>query len=422
MRKEKTVYVFADWLGDRPVLVGCLHIDVNRNKEIFSFEYDSEWIKKLDKSNKPLLSLDPDLQLTVGRQYLTTDKPIFGCFSDSCPDRWGRLLMKRREAILADQDQRKPRTLHESDFLLGVYDEARMGGLRFSLSKDGIFLASDEALATPPWVSLRDLEEACRNFERSKDPFEQKWLSQLLAPGSSLGGARPKATVKDTNGSLWIAKFPSKDDDWDTGAWEMVTHELAKTCGLEVPDAKLQVFSKYGSTFLCKRFDRENGKRIHFSSAMTLLGEADNHKNSDTGYLDIVDFITSNGAQPKEDLKELWKRIVFSMAVSNTDDHLRNHGFLLTANGWKLSPMFDVNPNIYGDNLSLTVDGVDSAINYDLALESAVYFGLEKEEARKLLGIIRETVESNWETYATRQGISHSEITRMSPAFDPSYK
>lgn len=423
MNTESCIFVFADWTENPPTLVGRLYVAVNRNKEIFSFEYDTNWIKEVTESKFPTVVLDPDLPLCKGRTYLPADKPIFGMFADSCPDRWGQLLMKRKEAILARKEARKPRTLHESDFLLGVYDETRMGALRFSLSADGEFLASDKELATPPWTTLRALESASLAFETSGNADEEKWLRQLLAPGSSLGGARPKATVQAPDGSLWIAKFPAQRDDWNIGAWEMVVHELAVQCGLNVPEAKLQTFSTNGSTYLCKRFDRnKSGKRIHFASAMTLLGKTDGQGSDGAGYLDIAAFITANGARPREDLKELWKRIVFGMAVSNTDDHLRNHGFLLTENGWVLSPMYDVNPNIYGDTLSINVDTDNNAIDFKLALEVADLFGLDDAKASSILNEIKETVNTSWKQIAKKFGLSRSEIERMTPAFNMDYK
>ena len=227
--------------------------------------------------------------LYKGRQYAPLDKSMFGIFADSCPDRWGRLLMIRREAIIAKKEERKPKRLTDIDFLLGVYDEPRMGGLRFSVTEDGPFLSDDRELATPPWTTLRKLESASLAFEKNEDGMEEKWLKQLLAPGSSLGGARPKASVSAPDGSLWIAKFPSKHDDINVGAWEMVVHDLAVMCGLDVPEAKLEHFSKTGSTFLTKRFDRDGEHRIHFASAMTLLGKNDGASAADgSSYLDIV--------------------------------------------------------------------------------------------------------------------------------------
>ena len=239
-----------------------------------------------------------------------------------------------------------------------------MGGLRFKTVESENYLSDDKELATPPWTTLRQLESASLAFEKNDDGMEEKWLKQLVAPGSSLGGARPKASVLAPDGSLWIAKFPSKNDEINVGAWEMVVHDLAVLCQFNVPEAKLENFSKIGSTFLTKRFDRVGNKRIHFVSAMTLLGKNDGANAADgSSYLDIASLIRQNSETPKKDLFELWRRIVFNMAVSNTDDHLRNHGFLMGKEGWRLSPLYDVNPNIYGDTLSLNVD-LDSNLMY----------------------------------------------------------
>ena len=373
----KTIYTYECWSSDQPVLMGFLFVDALRGKESCSFEYDTKWLK----THPGQYFLDPDLQLYRGRQYAPMDKTLFGIIADSCPDRWGRMLMRRREAILAAREGRKPRQLSETDYLLGVHDEGRMGALRFSLQPDGPFLSCDRDMAAPPWVALRELEAASLAFESDEDMLNDRWLRQLLAPGSSLGGARPKATVRASDGSLWIAKFPSKQDEQNTGAWEQVAHELAKSCGLNVPESKLAHFSDTGSTYLVKRFDRAGTRRIHFSSAMSLLGKTDG--SSDNSYLHLADFLTKAGASPREDLAELWRRIVFSMAVSNTDDHLRNHGFLLTEKGWRLSPMYDVNPVPYGETLSLNVSLDDSRIDLDLAFDVASFFGLTRETAER---------------------------------------
>ena len=325
MAGTKIIYVYKDWDTTSPEKIGNLYVEGGKGKEVVSFEYDDKWLENVNKS----LVFDPDLMLYKGRQYAPLNKSLFGIFADSCPDRWGRLLMKRREAINAKKEERKPKRLTDMDFLLGVYDETRMGGLRLSTTENGPFLSDDKELATPPWTTLRKLESASLAFEKNEDGMEEKWLKQLLAPGSSLGGARPKASVSAPDGSLWIAKFPSKHDDIDVGAWEMVVHDLAVLSGLNVPEAKLEHFSKTGSTFLTKRFDRNGTKRIHFASAMTLLGKNDGASAVDgSGYLDIVSLIRKYGATPKRDLQELWKRIVFSMAVSNTDDHLRNWSYV----------------------------------------------------------------------------------------------
>ena len=413
----KTIYVYENWLSDTPSLIGRLYVDSVRGGESYSFEYDEAWL-----SNSAAVMLDPDLNLYGGRQY-PIGKDKFGLFADSSPDRWGGVLMKRRERILADKEERKPRTFTESDYLLGVYDETRMGALRFALEEGGLFLSDDASTPAPPWTSLKTLEEASREFEKDERGLTDKWLKQLLKPGSSLGGARPKASVLDPQGNLWIAKFPSKHDEGNVGAWEKVVHDLARLCGLNVPESKLEHFSKNGSTFLVKRFDRVGSRRIHFSSAMTMLGKTDGAGAKDgTGYLDMVSFIKSNGASPREDLIELWKRVVFNMAVSNTDDHLRNHGFLLLSNGWRLSPLYDVNPVEEGDELALNVSEEDNRISIELAIETAHYYGIKEAEARKIADDILTTVRDNWERIAKQCGLSRTDIEDKRPAFNACYE
>lgn len=313
--------------------------------------------------------------------------------------------------------------LNDSDYLLGVYDETRMGGIRFKSNLDGEFLSDDRETAAPPWASLRTLEEASRNFENDETGLSERWLNQLIKPGSSLGGARPKATVVDTKNQLWIAKFPSKNDENDTGAWEMVAHDLAALCGLNVPEARLEKFSPLGSTFLIKRFDRLENKRVHFASAMTLLEKTDGASAADgSSYLDIAAFIKSCGAQPKKDLVELWKRIVFNMAVTNTDDHLRNHAFIFTDKGWVLSPLYDVNPVPYGDELSLNVDNEDNSISIELAVQTSVKFGISKPDAETYAEDILKIVRDNWEKSAIEYGLSRRKIEEMRPAFSACYE
>ena len=416
--EQKRIYVYENFSDIEPQLLGTLFVDHIRGRESYSFEYEINWIK----NSKYAISLDPDLQMFVGRQYPIGEKDIFGIFADSSPDRWGRVLMNRRERIIAVQEGRKPKKLLNSDYLLGVYDETRMGAIRFKLDKEGPFLSDDDKTPTPPWTSLRTLEEAARQFENDESALNEKWLNQLLRPGSSLGGARPKATVVDTEGQLWIAKFPSKNDTNNTGAWEKVVHDLARMCGLNVPESKLETFSKLGSTFLVKRFDRDGDKRIHFASAMTLLGKTDGASAEDgSSYLDLVSIIKSNGANPNADLIELWKRIVFNMAVSNTDDHLRNHAFILKKSGWALSPLYDVNPVPYGDELSLNVNEDDNRISILLAIETAHRFGIKEKDAIIYAKEITEIVKNNWEKLATKYGISRGKIEDMKPAFSACY-
>jgi serine/threonine-protein kinase HipA len=411
---QKEIYVYDDFSFDKPTLLGMLFVNSIRGVESYSFEYDKEWLRQTRLS----VNLDPELMTFEGRQY-PLGKNIFGLFSDASPDRWGRVLMNKRERIIAGKEGRKPRKLYSSDYLLGVYDETRMGGLRFKTDSDGEFLAYDKEMSIPPWTTLRTLEEASREFESNDGYISEKWLDQLIRPGSSLGGARPKATVADTSGQLWIAKFPSKNDENNTGAWEKVVYDMAGMCGLNVQESKLEAFSKYGSTFLIKRFDRNGAKRIHFASAMTLLGKADGASAEDgTSYMEIAAFIKSNGAAPKKDLIELWKRIVFNMAVSNTDDHLRNHAFILTEVGWLLSPLYDVNPVPYGNELALNVNDVDNTINIELALEVAERFGIKLGDAKKYAEDILNVVKNNWLDTAKKYGITHGQIEDMRPAFE----
>ncbi len=416
-REEKIIYVYDDFSYDEPILLGKLHVGVIKQGETYSFEYDKDWLT----NNKISISLDPEIQPFIGRQF-PTGKSIFGLFADASPDRWGRMLMNKRERLLADKEGRKPQKLYDSDYLLGVYDKTRKGGIRFKLDTNGEFLSDDKDTAAPPWAALRTLEEASRNFEKDESGLTDKWLSQLIKPGSSLGGARPKATVADTSGQLWIAKFPSKNDESDTGAWEKVVHDLARMSGLNVPESRLEKFSKLGSTFLVKRFDRDGEKRIHFASAMTLLGKTDGASAADgTSYLDIAGFIKAYGANPKSDLMELWKRIVFNMAVTNTDDHLRNHAFILTKSGWILSPLYDVNPVPYGDELSLLVDSEDNSIRVALAIQTAPRFGIMEKEAAIIAGEVLTIVRENWERLAKEYGLTRGQIENMRPAFSACY-
>jgi len=412
---SKDIYVYADWQELKsPLFMGCLHSQYTRGKEVFSFEFAPEWLKQ-----GSALLLDPDLLLYAGRQYSGSVKKAFGIFMDSSPDRWGRQLIRRREAIQARAEMRPLRSLAETDYLLGLHDATRMGALRFKLDKAGEFLSNEMDLPAPPWASLHKLEAACRHYEEDSLPDDEheKWLNMLLAPGSSLGGARPKANIADNDGNLWIAKFPSRSDDTNIGAWEMVTHRLAGMAELSVPECRIEKFSGHGSTFLTKRFDRIEGRRIHFASAMTLLGrsDGDNH-DSGCSYLDLAQFIVQHGANPNKDLQELWKRIVFSIAVSNTDDHLRNHGFLLNSQGWILSPAYDINPNPHGSGLSLNVSEDDNSLDFDLALSVASQFRFNQEQATQYIFRVKKTVNS-WNEVAMKINISRREIGEMSAAF-----
>ena len=414
---ETVIWVYADWEAmELPQFMGMLTAQLVRGKEIFSFEYHEAWLS----SNQAILYIDPNLGLYKGKQYLPEGKNNFGMFLDSAPDRWGRLLMRRREAWQAKLESREEKTLFESDYLLGVFDGHRMGGLRFKLEQEGEWMNNQKKMSTPPWTSLRELEYASLQLEKEdaiKDPEYTKWLSMLIDPGSSLGGARPKASVLDEKGNLWIAKFPSAKDDKNTGAWEMVLHQLAKACGIHVPDARLLQFSGKHHTFLSKRFDRIKQKRIHFASAMTLLGYQDGADFHDgLSYLDIVAFIIQQGASVKADLQQLWRRVVFNILVSNTDDHLRNHGFLLTNHGWELSPAYDMNPNEMGNGLTLHISENSNEQDISLALETATHYKLKNDEAEKIINDMQREI-AKWRIVAKKVGISSTEIEQTKRAF-----
>lgn len=408
------IYVFADWLSDKKH-IGTLYVESARGVQNCSFEFSDYWLAEAKQGR--ISFLDPDLQNYLGRQYLSDGKSILGMLSDASPDRWGRTLLQRREEKTARNENRFPRKLNDYDYLLGVYDESRMGALRFKIDPDGQFLDDDAAMTIPPMASLRKLEAASRAYE-ADEGLNDEWIKQLIAPGSSLGGARPKASVIDTDGSLWIAKFPSKHDDYDQGAWEMLAHELAVMCGINTPDARLEKFSDSGSTFLVKRFDRDGRRRIHYASMMCLLGLSDgDNSRSGNGYLDIIQLIRAYSIQPKEDLKELFSRVAFSIAISNTDDHFRNHAFLLSDIGWRLSPAFDINPSAYGNNLSLNINETDSRMSMELLRSTADYYSLDDAAAVSIIDNVRNIVLNNWERLANRRHISRESIERLRIAF-----
>ena len=415
---NKDIYAYAHWNGMKePILMGVLKAEFTRGKEIFSFSYSDNWLKS---SYSQLL--DPELQLFSGSQYAKDEKQNFGVFLDSSPDRWGRILMKRREAAMARSEKRPEKMLRESDYLLGVLDGHRMGGIRFKDDLDGPFLNDNKTLASPPWTSIRELEQISLRLEDDnaiEDPEYLKWLNMLINPGSSLGGARPKASVVDDKKNLWIAKFPSKSDNKDIGGWEMVTNELAKNAGMNVAVSKVQKFSSKHYTFLTQRFDRtDTNERIHYSSAMTMLGYVDGNNFQDgVSYLEIVEFLTKNGGNLKSDLPELWQRIVFNVFVSNTDDHLRNHGFILTEKGWTLSPAFDINPNEDGSGLSLNISLDDNSLDLDLTLEVAEYFRLTNDDALKKIENIKKSV-INWRNVANKYQLPKSEQELMANVFE----
>lgn len=411
---RRSILVFADWEGlNGPALAGTLCADQVRGKEVFSFTYDEAWLQSTHAQ-----VIDPDLSLFAGPQFLPEERSNFGAFLDSSPDRWGRVLLRRREAAWARLEQRRERALLETDYLLGVYDAHRMGGLRFKLSPDGPFLDNNREFAAPPWASIRELEAVSLKLESDDaidDPEYLHWLRLLVAPGASLGGARPKASIIDDNGALWIAKFPSGHDTTDVGAWEMVTHQLAVRAGIEMAECRAEKFSGRHHTFLTKRFDRTaSGQRMHFTSAMTQLGYVDGQEGA--SYLDLVDFITTAGEDVSVALAQLWRRMVFNMGVSNADDHLRNHGFILSDGGWKLSPAYDINPVETANGLHLNVSETDNSLDLRLAFDVAPFFRLSGEQARSIAREVLQSIQ-DWQSVARSLGIPHAECELKSRAF-----
>lgn len=412
--EKQEIYVYAHWEGmDIPVLMGILIGQLTRGRRVFSFKYDYKWL-----SRGYDFILDPDIGFYSGVQY-PNDKDEFGVFLDSMPDRWGRTLLQRREAQNALANNVKSRTLNEIDYLLGVYDKSRMGGLRFKTDPEGPFLNDDKDKSIPPLSSLKELQQAVREYERGLNLDKMsKWLEILIAPGTSLGGARPKANLIDEEGNLWIAKFPSINDNVDMAAWEYLAYELAIAAGINMMPSKIIKVSGKHHTFLTKRFDRNKAQRIHFASAMTMTGNIEyTLRDTTASYLDIAEFISMRGALIGENLQQLWRRIVFSVLISNTDDHLRNHGFLLTKGGWVLSPAYDINPSINRQGLSLNIDNVSNALSVDLSKSVGEYFHLDNQQMEEIINEVQLVVRK-WEEIADNIGIARSEQALMRAAFN----
>jgi len=415
MAKTKLdIYVYAHWKGmAKPQLMGILSALYAKGKKAFSFEYNKEWLKS---KNQTLL--DPDIQFYSGPQF-PNKKENFGIFLDSMPDTWGKTLMKRRAAERAKQKNEKPVTLYEIDYLLGVYDESRMGALRFKLNPKGPFLDNKKNTPTPPWSSVEELQEAANNLEDdTADNEAKKWLNVLMAPGSSLGGARPKANIIDKGKNMWIAKFPTKHDTIDKAAWEYLAYQLAINAGIEMSECKIQKITGRYHTFFTKRFDRDKSERIHFASAMTMTGNTeDTIRDNPASYLYLAEFIQTYGCNIEKNLEQLWRRIVFNIVISNTDDHLRNHGFILTDKGWKLSPAYDLNPSIDSDGLALNIDTDNNALDLNLAKSVGEYFRLNDKQMDKIIDEVLNVV-STWKEKAHKIGIPKKEITLMAKAFN----
>ncbi|HTC00225.1 MAG TPA: HipA domain-containing protein [Ferruginibacter sp.] len=413
MAGKTDIYVYAHWVGmNEPKCIGVLSAQQAKGRKAFSFEYDKEWI-----NSKEQLLLDPDIAWYSGTQY-PNGKENFGVFMDSMPDTWGRTLMKRRAAQLARDSNKNAPVLYDIDFLLGVYDESRMGALRFKLNPNGSFLDDNKDYPTPHWSNVRELQHGAAVLESDEENEEvRKWLSVLIAPGSSLGGARPKANILDDHGHPWIAKFPAKADAIDKAAWEYLAYKLALEAGIDMTESRIEKVSGRHHTFFTKRFDRLNGERVHFASAMTMTGNnEDTIKDHPASYLDLAEFIQYSGSNNKSDLHQLWKRIVFNIAVSNTDDHLRNHGFILKEDGWRLSPAYDINPSIDKEGLALNIDAIDNLLSFDLAKSVGEYFQLDEKQMNIIINEVLSVIK-NWSTIATQIGISRAEQELMAKAF-----
>ena len=406
------VHLHAPELG-AAARVGTLHRRRTRGAGLLAFTYDDAWLR-----GSRAFTLDPRLELFAGEQYPAAGHDTFGIFLDSAPDRWGRLLLDRREALAARQQRRRARALGDWDYLIGVQDECRMGALRFRADAAGPFLA-ESVLAVPPVASLPELEAACLALEQdhAEDaPAYAQWLSLLVAPGTSLGGARPKANYREADGSLWIAKFPSREDRRDVGAWEQLLYDLAAGCGIDVaPSARRRFNSRY-HTFCVKRFDRETRGRRFFVSALTLLDRRDGEGGS---YLEIADFIQNHGAQDgiAADLEQLFRRVLFNVLVGNTDDHLRNHGFIRQPSGWRLAPAYDLNPSPARRNHALRLDESSDLPDLDAVMATAPHYRVKPVAARRLLERTRRVTQT-WRARARAARLAANEVATVEAAFE----
>lgn len=409
------VYGDFDWLKT-PFLIGELGYESLRGSDSYSFTFNPDWLAKYGN-----IFLSADINNYGGRQYTQPGKDIFGCFSDALPDRWGRTLMLRREQILAKEEKRPVRRLSSFDYLTGIDDFSRMGGFRFKKELDGQFINCEEDLRIPPITDIRTLVVASMEFERSEQEDllpAKKWIQQLVHPGTSLGGARPKAGVTDEDGMLCLAKFPSRNDDYDVALWEHHSHLLAQEAGIVAAKTKVIPSGDKYHVLLSKRFDRTQMKsRMHFASAMNLLGLADGcDAKSGNGYLDIVDFILQYCCDVNGNLAQLYRRVAFSIAIGNSDDHFRNHGFLLTPKGWTLAPAYDMNPTLVPYQ-SLLINSSTNEANLQILLDSCEEYMLNKEEARTIIGEVVEAV-GKWHKMAVRLGISKREMDMFAPIYD----
>ncbi|MEO7066742.1 MAG: HipA domain-containing protein [Rhodanobacter sp.] len=408
------VWIDDDTLGDQS-LVGYLTQSLSKTGNTVRFDYAEEWLKH--SGSVTSFPLDHELSLASGALYASAGADqLSGIFLDCSPDRWGKMLMERREAIEAREQKRKVHTLRSWDFLLGVNDESRMGALRLRDTATSQYM-DPRALSAPPMTELRALETAADKVERGDDEQLSKWIKQLIAPGASLGGARPKASFRDIDGTLWLAKFPAMDDRRDVGLWEYLAFQLARHAGIDMPPARALKLSSRGHTFAVQRFDRTSTSRRMYTSALTRLARTESDGAS---YLDIVAAIESEGssAQIAAQLQQLFRRVLFNILIGNRDDHLRNHGFLRVGNGWMLSPAFDVNPNPDKNTHVLTIDGSDASPDSSLLMTTAAFYRLKPKAVNTIEQEVRNAVRG-WDKKAKARGIHRDEIALMQDAIDP---
>lgn len=413
--KRITVYADFDFLA-APQEIGVLGYEHVRGNDHFVFEYAHTWLKQ-----HAGIRLSGDLLNVPSLQHPRSKDSIFGFVKDSFPDRWGRLLLDRRERVLAQSEGRPRRILTNYDYLVGIEDFTRMGGIRYKSDDANDYINASYQYQVPPIESLHALCDACHEIElaeqRNELP-EQRWLDQLIDPGTSLGGARPKANVVDSAGRLYVAKFPSKKDLDNTELIEHFSHRLAAAAGINVATTRTIRISKDRDLLLSERFDRTpQGKRIHFASAMSLLGLDDGAGSSTgNGYLDIVDFILQSCVNVQQNLRELYRRVAFNILFGNTDDHFRNHGFLLTSKGWTLSPAYDINPGAKAHQC-LLIDSCTEQSDISILLSASESYMLDRQEAATIISEVRAAIR-DWRKTATELQIPLKQLIPYSLRWD----
>lgn len=406
--KREGAQVYLDGI---PQVIGTLYPHFNVHVGTHAFAYSSQWLE-----NPKFFELDPQLQPWEGEQYASISLPMFGALADAAPQRWGRMLLDRWEAVSADLEKRPARTLDDAAYLLAAEDATRMGALRFSRG-EGSFL-KESTFPIPSLKDLRSLADMCLSIETQASKQHPEYaprLARLVSASASLGGARPKASFQDSSGQLWIAKFPARDDDYDVGAWEYLLNRLAARAGIRVPPSNLERLGGQYSTFCSKRFDRTSTGRRMYSSAMTLL---EHHDGEDASYLEMAEFIADH-VKPLvtgSELEQLFRRVVFNVLTGNRDDHLRNHGFIRGKEGWTLSPVFDMNPNPARTEHAISLDGSSYLPDVRTVLDTAELYGLQRQKASAILDNVAAVV-STWRYEAKKLGVSRQEVQLMAPIF-----